>query len=80
MARIPLIGHADQMAMFRRALQRGRTAHAYLLVGSDGIGKRQFAGLSRSVCSVERPTMQSWPPVVSALPASRWPPAHIPIC
>ncbi|QDU41002.1 DNA polymerase III subunit tau [Maioricimonas rarisocia] len=31
------------MAMFRRALQRGRTAHAYLLVGPDGIGKRQFA-------------------------------------
>lgn len=43
MARIPLLGHADQMAMFRRAMQRGRTAHAYLLVGPDGIGKRQFA-------------------------------------
>ncbi|MFG0336269.1 MAG: DNA polymerase III subunit delta', partial [Maioricimonas sp. JB049] len=43
MARIPLLGHADQMAMFRRALERGRTAHAYLLIGPDGIGKRQFA-------------------------------------
>ena len=29
--------------MFRRAVQRGRTAHAYVFVGPDGVGKRLVA-------------------------------------
>lgn len=40
-----LRGHRDQIEMFRRALRRGRTAHAFLLIGSPGIGKRLFAKL-----------------------------------
>ena len=40
-----LRGHREQIEMFRRALRRGRTAHAFLLIGSAGIGKRHFARL-----------------------------------
>jgi DNA polymerase-3 subunit delta' len=29
--------------MFRRAVQRGRTAHAYVFIGPDGVGKRLVA-------------------------------------
>ena len=38
-----LLGHDQQVIMFRRSLERGRLAHAYLLAGVDGIGKRRFA-------------------------------------
>ncbi|WP_437203319.1 DNA polymerase III subunit delta' [Planctomicrobium sp. SH664] len=38
-----VIGHQQQVEMFRRAIRRGRLAHAYLLVGPSGIGKRLFA-------------------------------------
>jgi DNA polymerase III subunit delta' len=38
-----LTGHTAQIEMFRRAIQRGRTSHAYLLLGPEGIGKRLFA-------------------------------------
>ncbi len=38
-----LKGHHENIAMFRRAIERGRTAHAYLLVGPEGIGKRLVA-------------------------------------
>jgi DNA polymerase-3 subunit delta' len=38
-----LRGHHDQVAMFRRAVQRGRMAHAYLFVGPAGVGKRLVA-------------------------------------
>ena len=36
-------GHRDIADMFRRAISRGRLAHAYLLVGPHGVGKRLFA-------------------------------------
>lgn len=36
-------GHDLQVEMFRRAIARGRLAHAYLLIGPSGIGKRLFA-------------------------------------
>ncbi len=38
-----LRGHQRQVEMFRRAIRRGRLAHAFLLVGPPGIGKRTFA-------------------------------------
>jgi DNA polymerase-3 subunit delta' len=38
-----LRGHRQQLEHFRRAIARGRTAHAYLFVGPEGIGKRLFA-------------------------------------
>lgn len=38
-----LRGHHRQVEMFRRAIRRGRLAHAFLLVGPPGIGKRTFA-------------------------------------
>ncbi|MCA9081573.1 MAG: hypothetical protein KDA58_13500, partial [Planctomycetaceae bacterium] len=40
-----LKGHQTQVEMFRRAIDRQRLAHAYLLVGSHGIGKRLFVHL-----------------------------------
>ena len=40
-----LRGHSVQIEMFRRAVQRNRTAHAYSLIGPGGIGKRLFAHL-----------------------------------
>jgi DNA polymerase-3 subunit delta' len=36
-------GHQDQVEMFRRAVGRGRVAHAFLLIGPSGVGKRLFA-------------------------------------
>src|SRR3954447_21771955 len=38
-----LIGHADALAWLRRALASGRLAHAYLITGPRGVGKRTFA-------------------------------------
>jgi len=38
-----LRGHHRQREQFRQAFRRGRLAHAYLFVGPEGIGKRQFA-------------------------------------
>jgi DNA polymerase-3 subunit delta' len=38
-----LRGHSAQIDMFRRAVQRGRTAHAYVFVGPEGVGKRLVA-------------------------------------
>jgi DNA polymerase III subunit delta' len=40
-----LRGHSRQVDMFRRAVQRDRLAHGFLLVGPPGIGKRKFAQL-----------------------------------
>jgi len=36
-------GHDEVVQSFRQALERGRLAHAYLLVGPRGVGKRLFA-------------------------------------
>ena len=38
-----LRGHQNQVEMFRRAIGRGRVAHAYLFIGPSGIGKKLFA-------------------------------------
>jgi len=38
-----LRAHGRQVDMFRHALQRGRTAHAYVFVGPEGVGKRLVA-------------------------------------
>jgi DNA polymerase-3 subunit delta' len=39
-----VLGHDAQVQAFERALGRERLAHAYLLVGPPGVGKRLFAG------------------------------------
>jgi DNA polymerase-3 subunit delta' len=49
-----LLGHAQQVDMFRRAAERGRLGHAYLLVGPAGIGKRLFARLLAQCLFCER--------------------------
>lgn len=36
-------GHDAILAGFRRVVQRGRLAHAYLFVGPEGVGKKTFA-------------------------------------
>lgn len=36
-------GHDALIAGFRRVVERGRLAHAYLFVGPDGVGKKLFA-------------------------------------
>jgi DNA polymerase-3 subunit delta' len=38
-----VLGHEAQIRAFERVVQRGRLAHAYLLTGPLGIGKRLFA-------------------------------------
>jgi len=38
-----ILGHDDVVARFRRALERGRLASTYLLVGPRGIGKHSLA-------------------------------------
>lgn len=42
---LALRGHQEQRALFQRSLSRGRLSHAYVLSGTDGIGKRKFARL-----------------------------------
>lgn len=39
----PLFGHEEAVAAFRRALDSGRLAHAWLVAGPPGIGKSLFA-------------------------------------
>jgi DNA polymerase-3 subunit delta' len=43
---MPLIGHAPQVAAFREAMASGRMHHAWLLAGSQGLGKARFAELA----------------------------------
>lgn len=38
-----LRGHHRTLELFQQAFRRGRSAHAYLLIGPEGIGKRKFA-------------------------------------
>src|SRR6266508_1031600 len=38
-----LIGHADAAAWLRRAVATERLAHAYLITGPRGVGRRTFA-------------------------------------
>ncbi len=38
-----VIGHANAVALLRRGIARGRTAHAYLLTGPRGVGRRTLA-------------------------------------
>jgi DNA polymerase-3 subunit delta' len=38
-----VLGHETQKLAFRRAIQRGRLAHAYLFCGLKGVGKHTFA-------------------------------------
>ncbi len=47
-------GHAAQIDMFRRAVQRGRTAHAYVFIGPEGIGKCLFARMLAQCLFCER--------------------------
>lgn len=49
-----LQGHTAQVEMFRRAIQRRRIAHAYLLLGLEGIGKRRFAEMLAQCLFCER--------------------------
>jgi DNA polymerase-3 subunit delta' len=49
-------GHDSVVEAFRRAVTRGRLAHAYLFVGPPGVGKRAFAmELAKSLLCEERP-------------------------
>src|SRR4051794_15259841 len=49
-------GHDSQREGFRRAVARGRLAHAYLFAGASGIGKRLFAReLARVLLCEARP-------------------------
>jgi DNA polymerase III gamma/tau subunit len=38
-----LVGHKEAVGSLRNDLLAGRTAHAYLFTGADGIGKRTLA-------------------------------------
>ena len=50
-------GHDNLIQAFQRAVQRGRLAHAYLLVGPAGVGKRLFAGeLARALLCENPPS------------------------
>ncbi len=40
-----LRGHEEQRELFHRSIEKGRLAHACVLCGPEGIGKRQFARL-----------------------------------
>src|SRR5215212_431631 len=48
-------GHDAILAGFRRVVQRGRLAHAYLFVGPDGVGKKLFAVELAKAFLCERP-------------------------
>jgi DNA polymerase-3 subunit delta' len=49
-----IVGHQKQLEIVRQALKHGRLHHAYLFVGTEGVGKRTIAlGLAKTLhCSV----------------------------
>jgi DNA polymerase-3 subunit delta' len=53
-------GHEGQIEGFRRALARGRLAHAYLFAGPAGIGKRRFAQELARALLCEDPPADRW--------------------
>src|SRR3954451_3820676 len=48
-------GHDDLVEGFRRVVERGRLAHAYLFTGPPGVGKRLFATELAKALLCERP-------------------------
>jgi DNA polymerase III subunit delta' len=51
-----ILGHDRQKDILRRAIDRGRLAHAYLFEGPEGVGKRLMAlALARAVICKEGP-------------------------
>ena len=55
-------GHDENVQAFRQAIERGRLAHAYLLVGPTGIGKRLFAEtLARTLLCEDQPATEFEP-------------------
>ena len=65
-----LRGHQRQVEMFRRAIQRERTAHAYLFVGPHGIGKKLFA--KKETTTTAPKTTTSVSVVDNATDAGKW--------
>ena len=50
-----ILGHDHQKEILRRALAKGRIAHAYLFSGPEGIGKRLMAmALARAIVCLEQ--------------------------
>ncbi|RME34392.1 MAG: DNA polymerase III subunit delta' [Deltaproteobacteria bacterium] len=50
-----IIGHQQQKDIFRRAIQSGRLAHAYLFEGPEGVGKKLMAtAIARALCCHEQ--------------------------
>jgi DNA polymerase-3 subunit delta' len=56
-----LIGHAEAVAWLRSALATGRLAHAYLLTGPRGVGRRTFALEIARALNCEQPDVQDRP-------------------
>jgi DNA polymerase III subunit delta' len=54
MAFSEIIGHQRQLEILRSAISNGRLHHAYLFLGSEGVGKRMIAmALSKAIHCVE---------------------------
>jgi DNA polymerase-3 subunit delta' len=66
-------GHDAHVAGFSRAVQRGRLAHAYLLTGPRGIGKRTFALELARALLCEAPRKPGEPTLLEAC-------GHCPAC
>ena len=53
-------GHERWVEFFTNVVQRGRLAHAYLLVGPAGVGKKLFATELAKFLLCEEPVPESW--------------------
>lgn len=61
-----LIGHERQTAYFRQVLEAGSTAHAYVLIGPQGVGKRAVAeALAAALLGVEVKKLGVHPDVIT---------------